>query len=150
VSDAVKAPIQDCAQLRTVIGRLSRRLQRTRVSARLTPVEADVLATIAREGPIRTSELARNVGLNPTMLSRVVRGLNDLGLVRRWAEPDDGRVVLVDTTAAGRRLHERIRNERTGSLNAAFGELTEAQRQLIGNALPALELLAENLARMRS
>jgi DNA-binding MarR family transcriptional regulator len=41
--------------------------------------------------------------------SRQVRELDELGAVRRSADPDDGRVGLLELTAKGRRMAEDIR-----------------------------------------
>jgi DNA-binding MarR family transcriptional regulator len=89
--------------------------------------------------------LAALEGLNPTMLSRVLAVLVDRGLVKRVADPDDRRAALVASTAAGRRLRERMRKERSAMLEPVLAELSEAQRRAIVDALPALELLGDLL-----
>ena len=75
------------AQLRVVIGRLSRLLRPTRAGGSLTPTQISVLFTVVRHGPLSFAELAEREALNPTMLSRVVGGLCDAGLVRRTTDP---------------------------------------------------------------
>ncbi len=76
-------------------------LARTETAARLTLTEATVLATTARNGPVGLSWLAREEGMNPTMLSRVVWRLEDAGLLARRPDPRDRRAALVDATLAG-------------------------------------------------
>ena len=66
------ARTETAARLRTAAGRLARRIRPTRAGADLTLTEATVLATTARNGPVGLSWLAREEGMNPTMLSRVV------------------------------------------------------------------------------
>jgi len=51
----------------------------------------------------------------------------------------------VTPTAAGRKLAERIRRERTAALNEALEGLPDDDRHLLERALPALEGLAEQL-----
>jgi DNA-binding MarR family transcriptional regulator len=104
-----------------------------------------VLETVANRGPIRLSDLAEVEGMNPTMLSRVVRKLEEPGLIRRHPHPVDGRAALLEVTEAGRRLRERIRSERTDQLSVAFEALSEGERRLVLDALPVLERLAEQL-----
>ena len=134
-------------RLRAVIGRLSRRLRPTdaAVAAGLTPTKISVLLHVARAGRIRLSELSDAEGINPTMLSRVIAALAEAGLVERVSDPGDRRAAFVEATAAGRKLAERIRRERTDALNVALDGLDERERGQIEAALPALERLAEEL-----
>jgi DNA-binding MarR family transcriptional regulator len=133
------------AELRAVIGRLARLLRPTRAAGALTPTEISVLFAICRDGPLPLASLAEREALNPTMLSRVIGGLTDAGLVTRTVSPDDRRSAHVTATAAGRRLRERIRSERDAVLAEALAALAPAQRRSIEAAVPALEALAERL-----
>lgn len=139
------ARTETAARLRTAVGRLSRRIRPTRVGAELTLTEATVLATTARHGPVGLSWLAREEGMNPTMLSRVVWRLEDAGLLARQPDPRDRRAALVEATSAGRRLHERIRAERTDALSQLIEHLGAADRDTLDAALPVLEQLARDL-----
>jgi DNA-binding MarR family transcriptional regulator len=133
------------ARLRASVMRLHRRLRRTAAgaSAGMTPTRISLLNTVVRRGPIRLSELAAEEGVNPTMLSRVVGDLTDAGLVSRVSDPDDRRAAFVSATAAGQRLAERMRRERTDVLNIALSSLSDADRDKLEQALPAIEQLAE-------
>ena len=139
------ARTETAARLRTAVGRLARRIRPTRVGADLTLTEATVLATAARNGPVGLSWLAQEEGMNPTMLSRVVWRLEDAGLLARRPDPRDRRAALVEVTAAGRRLHERIRAERTDALSQLIEHLGAADRAILDAALPVLEQLARDL-----
>ena len=134
-------------RMRAVIGKLARRLRTTNagIAAQLTPTKVSALFTIARVGPIRLSELAEMEGLNPTMLSRVVAGFAEAGLVTRSTDPIDRRSALVEITPAGRKLCERMRRERTDALNVALSALSERDRRSLEQVLPVLEELAEQL-----
>jgi DNA-binding MarR family transcriptional regulator len=132
-------------RVRTAVGRLARRIRPTRVGAELTLTEAAVLATTSRHGPVGLSWLAREEGMNPTMLSRVVWRLEDAGLLARRPDPRDRRAALVDATPAGRKLHERIRAERTDALSQLIEHLGAAEREALDAALPVLEQLARDL-----
>lgn len=139
--------IETTPRLRAVIGRLSRRLRPTAaaVAAGLTPTKISVLLHVSRAGQIRLSELSEAEGINPTMMSRVIADLTEAGLVERVSDPSDRRAALVEATAAGRKLADRIRRERTDALNLALDGLDERERSQIEAALPALERLAEQL-----
>jgi DNA-binding MarR family transcriptional regulator len=137
--------VDTAARLRSAVNRISRRLRPTRAGAGFTPTQISVLETVAKRGPIRLSDLATVEGMNPTMLSRVARKLEDRGLIRRHPHPGDGRAALLDVTPSGRRLFERIRTERTDQLSLEFDALGQEERRLVVDALPVLERLAERL-----
>lgn len=143
--DPGSSEVEFAARLRAVISKLSRRLRPTVAGAGLTPSQTSVLFTVVRLGPLGLSEVAEIEGLNPTMLSRIAAVLCDAGLIRRTADPGDRRAALVQATAAGRRMRERIHRERTHALSAHVEELDEQERQELRAALPVLETLAEQL-----
>ena len=138
---------ETAVRLRVAILRISRRLRTTDAgrAAGLTPARSSVLLTIVREGPIGLSALADGESLNPTMLSRVIAALVEAGYVARVSDPGDRRAASVKVTAAGRRLAERIRRERTAAINAALTDLDAPDRDSLEAALPALEGLARSL-----
>jgi DNA-binding MarR family transcriptional regulator len=133
-------------RLRAVIGKLSRRLRPTVAGSGLTPSQTSVLFTIVRRGPLGLSDLAEIESVNPTMLSRITAQLCDSGLIRRSADPGDRRAAVVQATAAGRRMRERIHRERSRALGAHVSQLDEHERELLWEALPVLEALAERVA----
>jgi DNA-binding MarR family transcriptional regulator len=139
--------IDTAAGLRTVIGRLSRRLRPTPAAraAGLTPTHISLLLNVARQGPIRLSDLAAAEAINPTQLSRSISHLVEIGAVERASDQGDRRAAWIKPTTAGRRLAEKIRRERTEALNAALADLAPEDRHRIEDAVPALERLAERL-----
>jgi DNA-binding MarR family transcriptional regulator len=135
------------ARLRAVIGKLSRRLRPTPTAraAGLTPTRISVLLSVVREGHVRLSDLAEAEGINPTQLSRAIAHLVETGLVERSADEGDRRAAWLKPTAAGRKLTERIRRERTDALTVALEGLAPDERERIATALSALEHLADHL-----
>jgi DNA-binding MarR family transcriptional regulator len=135
------------ARLRAVVGKLSRRLNSLARGSGLTPSQLSALGVIARNGPIRLSELAEIESMNPTMLSRVVSALDDAGFVRRRTDPEDRRAGLLEVTAAGRRTHDRLRAERGRALTTGLDSLNPHAAAAVEAALPALEALVDAMAR---
>jgi DNA-binding MarR family transcriptional regulator len=135
------------ARLRTVFGRLARQLRTTAAStdAELTPTKISVLLSVDRRGTIRISELAELDALNPTLLSRTISKLVDAGLLDRVSDTDDRRAAWVQVTDEGHRLAERMRRERTEVINRGMSALPAAERELVQQAIPALEALADEL-----
>jgi DNA-binding MarR family transcriptional regulator len=147
-----KLDVDTAARLRMVIGKLSRRLRPApaAVAAGLTPTQISLLLNVARQGPIRLSDLAAAEAINPTQLSRSVAHLVDIGAVERASDQGDRRAAWVKPTAAGRRLAEKIRRERTDAVNVALAALAPDERRRIEHAVPALEQLADILKAERS
>jgi DNA-binding MarR family transcriptional regulator len=138
---------EELVRLRVALARISRALDRQTRGDQLTRTQLSVLATVARRGPIRISEVAEVEGVNPTMLSRIVAKLEAAGLLGRTADPSDGRAAHVEITPAGAELHARLRDERTELLAGRLGALPAGQADRLREALPALEALAESLVR---
>lgn len=130
------------ARLRAVVGRLERRLNTAARESGLTPTQMWVLASVVRHGSVGIGELAATEALNPTMLSRVIGKLDDAGLIRRVPDPADRRAALIEPTAAGRLMKQRIQEERTAALAARLTLLSPEQEEALLVALPALETLA--------
>lgn len=131
------------ARLRGVIPRLARQFNETSTGADLTPTQYSVLALIRVRGPLGLAELTELEGLNPTMLSRIVKVLDERGLIRRLPDPSDMRAARVEVTPAGARVHERVREQRTQVLSEWLERLPTETAELLLAAVPAMEELAE-------
>ena len=133
------------ARLRAVIPRLARVLNDTTTGANLTPTQYSVLALVHVRGPLGLTELTELEGLNPTMLSRVVKVLDERGLIRRMQDPGDLRAARVEVTPEGAKLHDQLRAERTKLLSGCLQALPPDSAAMLLSAVPGLEALAEAL-----
>jgi DNA-binding MarR family transcriptional regulator len=133
------------ARLRAVVAKLSRRLRPTVAGSGLTPSQISVLFTVVRLGPLGLSDLAAIEAMNPTMVSRIIVQLCETGLLQRESRPEDRRAATVTATAAGRRLRERVHNERERALSQYLGGMSAAQLDRLWAALPVLEDLAARI-----
>jgi DNA-binding MarR family transcriptional regulator len=133
------------ARLRAVIPRLARMLNDTSTGADLTPTQYSVLALVHVRGPIGLTELTELEGLNPTMLSRIVKVLDERGLIRRMPDPGDLRAARVEATPEGAKVHEQVRTQRTKVLSDCLTGLPADTTAMLLEAVPDLEALAEAL-----
>ena len=131
------------ARLRGVIPRLARQLNETSTGEGLTPTQYSVLALVRIRGPLGLAELTDLEGLNPTMLSRIVKVLDERGLIRRLPDPSDMRAARVEVTPSGEQVHERVRAQRTQVLSECLERLPPQTAELLLTAVPAMEALAE-------
>jgi DNA-binding MarR family transcriptional regulator len=137
------------ARLRAVIPRLARVLNDTSTDENLTPTQYSVLGLVRVRGPLGLTELTELVGLNPTMLSRVVKVLDERGLIRRMPDPGDLRAARVVVTEEGQRVNDRVRDQRTKVLSECLHGLPPDTAAALLAAVPDLEALAEALKPLR-
>ena len=76
----------------------------------LTHPQYLVMLALWEDSPLRVSQVADRLSLEPATLSPLLKRLETGGLVRRDRDPRDERAVSVSLTAAGRRL--RVEAER--------------------------------------
>ena len=89
--------------------------------------------------------LAAAEQVKPPTMTRLVRALEDEGLVRRESDPNDGRVVRMRATAKGESLLHAGRSRRVRRLAAPIGELTTSERETLREAA---EILARVVAKL--
>jgi DNA-binding MarR family transcriptional regulator len=79
------------------------------------------------------------------MLSRIVKALDERGLIRRMPDPGDLRAARVTVTEEGARVHDRVRAQRTRVLSDCLHRLPPDTAETLLKAVPELEALAEAL-----
>src|ERR671925_1753672 len=99
-------------RLRWTVTRLARRL-RQEAGSDLGPSQTAALATVERHGPLSPSELAEIERIKRPTATRIVRHLEEAGLVERVKDPEDGRGSILSITAAGRSHLKRLRARKT-------------------------------------
>jgi DNA-binding MarR family transcriptional regulator len=139
------SPQEVANELRPVLGLLYRRIRQTRVAGDLTLPESSALGRLDHHGPMAAAQLATLEQISPQSIGATVQALEAKGLIRRAADPDDGRRVILSLTDAGRgRVHTK-RTARTEQLTRALAALTAEERSRLLAALPVLEHLAGEL-----
>ena len=108
----------------------------------LSMTAAATLAGIERLGPQRLTLLAAREGVTQPAMTQLISRLEESGLVRREASPEDGRVVLVVITDEGRAVLARRRSVRSDRMAAIIAQLSPEHRAALAIALPALDALA--------
>lgn len=121
---------------------LLRRLRVHDAGTGLTSSRLSALSVVVYAGPIRMSDLAAAEQVRPPTISRLVGDLEAEGLVRRTADPDDGRVQRVEATEAGLRLLEAGRARRVEALAGRIEALTAEEQSVLEAAADILERLA--------
>src|SRR4051794_37458639 len=104
------------------------------------------LEALVRRGPSGLGELAADLFLDKSTTSRVVATLKRKGYVSRSEHPGDKRAVVLDVTAAGRRLHDRIRGDLVEETKGFLADIDPAVRKAAPELLFRLARAAANRA----
>ena len=129
------------ALLHDRFARLARQLRHMELPAGMTPERLSAMSAIEKHGPISVTALADREMVRPATMSRMVSALVDDGLARRLEDKNDGRGVLVVTTAKGRRAFQRAHQQRLRQLAVALNALPEDQLSAMRALASAIERL---------
>lgn len=105
-----------------------------------------IIAILGTDGETTSSELSRNAEFDKGLLSRKLKTLTDVGLVKSTPHPTDRRVQILSLTPRGHDIfeetlpHTRARQERLRSL------LSSAELDALYSALDKLEAALESEA----
>jgi DNA-binding MarR family transcriptional regulator len=77
------------------------------------------------------TDLADRLGIVPRSATTLVDALEAVGLVRRAEDPGSRRSVLVQPTAEGLAVQDRLRAARRQAAGELFAPLTEVQRETL-------------------
>ena len=126
---------------------LVRYARRADESLGVPPARLSALSVLVFGGDRTITELAEAEQVSRPTISRVVDGLESMGLARRVPNPDDARSVRIRATTKGRRVMERGRRARVDRLTAVLDAVPAADLPAVENGLRALRhALAEVLA----
>lgn len=89
--------------------------------------KAAVLGMLAREGEQRLGQVATYLEVDPSVASRQVATLEQLGLVTRRPDPADGRAQLLAVTAAGLAAFRGYRAQRAQWVAEALDSWDDAE-----------------------
>lgn len=107
----------------------------------LTRESFDVLATLRRSGPpyrLSPTVLYRSLMRTSSAITHRVAILEGAGLVRRTPDPDDGRGLLVELTAAGATAIDGVVEGHLANERRLLAPLDDGQRETLADVLRIL------------
>jgi len=119
------------------------RLARLPVDEPVDKAGLAVLHEMRRLGTIRPSDLAAQMRLDLSTISRHLRSLEKQGLIARTADPDDARAQRISITASGADVLQRMMDHRAAAIREAIAHWPERDR---GDLRQLLRRLAEDLS----
>lgn len=87
----------------------------------MEPAAYGLLTVIRREGPIRLTDLAMNIGVGKPSVSRQIAFLESIGLVSKEADPLDGRAQSIRLTPKGEEKMSQVQDARKQVFRARLG-----------------------------
>ena len=109
----------------------------------LSPSMMAALATIENRGPLTPSELAEFERIKRPTATRVLRRLEDDGLIERTADPSDGRSAVVTVTRQGAALLKKLRSRKNAYLARRLRDLPDEDVETLDRAAAVLERLLD-------
>jgi DNA-binding MarR family transcriptional regulator len=112
------------------------------VSSGLSLARSKVLGILDREGSLRQTSLAQELGLAQRSVTQAVESLARDGLVERTPDPDDGRAKLVTMTGEGAAALAASTDAGERMLQRIFGSLSQKQLAQLDKLLGVVDSAA--------
>ena len=123
-------------------GALARRLRSASMASLaqwdVTPSQMRAVRVLSKHGGVRSSQLARHLGIAPRSATEVVDALEEKGLVERTPDPGDRRATQVDLTDRGRQLSAEVGRARGVESEKVFERLSHTDREHLARILRKL------------
>jgi DNA-binding MarR family transcriptional regulator len=107
------------------------RLSRLPVDEPVDKAGLAVLHESRRLGAVRPSDLAAQMHLDLSTISRHLRSLEKQGMVQRSADPDDARALRISITGRGADVLTRVSNHRATTIRDAIAHWPEGDRSAL-------------------
>ncbi|MFW6313687.1 MAG: MarR family winged helix-turn-helix transcriptional regulator [Spirochaetota bacterium] len=128
--------------LREIHYELARLSRQELIEEGMTPPRFHLLHHVVRHAPIDMGAIHRSMHLSRSSLTSLVDGLVEDRLIARTRDPHDRRRVVIEPTASGLALLERLRESRCARLEEAMEEMDE---HTVSRLIASLEHLARAL-----
>jgi len=107
-------------------------------AAPLDSGQADALDAVVAHGPCRMTDVAVVLRVDRSSATRAIDRLEAAGLVARQVDRHDARCIVVEATAAGRALLDRIRDRTTAMLADVLATFSTDDRERLAELMERL------------
>jgi len=91
--------------------------------------------TLDRQGPASVNDLADQLGLDASTVTRQLSALEKRGFVERAVDPDDRRARILQLTTAGRRTMRSVRAARRHRIDALMADWPADDVETLGRLM---------------
>lgn len=103
--------------------------------------QARVLYEIQTRPRATATDIGRDLGLDAGYMSRILRGFDKAGLIRKEQSPDDGRQSFLSITAKGRKTFAPLERRTLDDVGDMLGRLNGPQQHRLVAAMGSIEQL---------
>ncbi|MGW0052525.1 MarR family winged helix-turn-helix transcriptional regulator [Nocardia nova] len=133
-------PAAVAADLRVAVSRLLRQLRAQAEGSDLTKSQSSVLIRLEQGGPATATQLAHAAGMRPQSMAKIVRALEEAGLIAGTPDPADGRKTVLDLTEAARDEFRTGRRAKEDWLTRVIeAQFTDAEIRQLADAVGLLD-----------
>src|SRR6478752_2032995 len=139
--NAASAPdlSREASDLRIATFRLARRMRTQRAVDSMSDGQFAVLAGLFLHGSHTLGELADRERVSAPSMNRTVNCLQESGYVRRSADENDGRKVVISLTEEGRAVVDETARRRDAWVEEALAELSPSERRTMAEAAKIMQ-----------
>ena len=139
MSVSKEAPVPELSdRIHSVALHLLRRLRVEDGGAGLSAPRLSALSVLVFGGEMTLGRLAEAEQVRPPSMTRLVRELENAGLVETARHPDDRRAILIRATAEGASIVQEGRSRRVRRLQLMLDQLSDRDRRTIARAAEIL------------
>lgn len=109
----------------------------------LTPPQLFAIEELHDSGPVTMGRLADALGVTQGVATRMVDRLMEKGMVDRWRDESDRRVVMVSTTERGTGVAELLVDNGVNVLKRIFEGVSERDREAFLELLDRISRIGE-------
>jgi len=110
----------------------------------LTPVQFDVIVTLANQPPMTYKELGEKTLISKSSLTGVVERMVQKGFIEALLNTEDARSQNLRLTTKGQKVFDKVFPEHMQHLEAAFNQLSKNQLKEIEVSLQTLKSIFTN------
>jgi DNA-binding MarR family transcriptional regulator len=132
-----KALVEDLVKALYGLGAVRRELSRHAL-AEIGTQGFTALAAVHLHGPIRVSDVAARLNVDRSVASRQLAALGSAGYVVSETDSEDGRVLRMTTTDAGRRALEESHRRMVHTFSDTLANWTEEEVAMLSGGLARL------------
>lgn len=135
---AVRNELRVLYALRQIIRRADVDSRRLSADHEITGPQLLALTTVANDRDITAKDISERIHVSPSTVVGVLDRLEQRDLIQRRRSEQDRRRVLVNATAEGRKLVDRVRYPMLESIQDVLEELPQRRRDELAGALERL------------
>lgn len=106
-------------------------------------VQWRVISMLGSDQARSARDVAAKIGLDPGLLSRTLRSLEDAGYVKTWRPESNRRLLQIELTESGQAIYRKTLPTMQARQAALLSALDPSEREMVFRIIDKLELAAE-------